>query len=58
MMPEDIRKVVDRLKEDIATIEGWEMCYWNKSLGTNHLKSMAVRLKNDVDTIAAYLKNF
>lgn len=57
-MPEDIRKVVDRLKEDIATIEGWQKCYWNKSLGTNHLKSMAVRLKNDVDTIAAYLKNF
>ena len=57
-MPEDIRKVIDRLKDDIATIEGWNRSYWNKSLGTNHLKSMATMLKNDVDTIAAYLKNF
>ncbi len=31
---------------------------WNKSLGTSHLKTMATMLKNDADTIAAYLKNF
>ena len=57
-MPEDIRKVIDRLKDDIATLEKWDWSYWNKSLGTNHLKSMATMLTNDVNTIAAYLKNF
>lgn len=57
-MPEDIRKVIDRLKDDITTIEKWDRSYWNKSLGTNHLKAMATMLKNDVNTIAAYLKNF
>lgn len=57
-MPEDIRKVIDRLKDDITTIEKWDTSHWNKSLGTNHLKAMAIMLKNDVETIAAYLKNF
>ena len=57
-MPENIRKVIDRLKEDIDTIEKWDRSYWNSSLGTNHLKSMATMLKNDADTIASYLKNF
>lgn len=57
-MPEQIRKAIERLKEDISTIEGWDSSYWNKSLGTGHLKSMATMLKNDADTIAAYLRNF
>ena len=57
-MPENIRKVIDRLKEDIDTIEKWDCSYWNKSLGTNHLKSMATMLKNDAYTFASYLKNF
>ncbi len=57
-MPEDIRKVIDRLKDDITTIEKWDRSYWNKSLGTNHLKAMATMLINDTDTVAAYLKNF
>lgn len=57
-MPEEIRKALARLKEDISTIEGWDSSYWNKSLGTNHLKLMATMLKNDADTIAAYLRNF
>ena len=57
-MPDDIRKVLDRLKEDIATIESWDSSFWNKSLGTNHLKSAATMLKNDADTVANYLKNF
>lgn len=57
-MPEEIRKTIERLKEDISTIEKWDRSFWNKSLGTSHLKSMATMLKNDADTIAAYLKNF
>lgn len=57
-MPDDIRKVLERLKEDIATIESWDSSFWNKSLGTNHLKSAATMLKNDADTVANYLKNF
>ena len=57
-MPEQIRKAIERLKEDVSTIEGWDSSFWNKSLGTNHLKSMATMLKNDADTIAAYLRNF
>lgn len=57
-MPEDIRKVIDRLKDDIATIEKWDSSYWNKILGTSHLKSMATMLTNDANTIATYLKNF
>lgn len=57
-MPEDIRKVIDRLKEDIDTIEKWDGSYWNKSLDTSHLKSMATMLRNDVNTLASYLKNF
>lgn len=57
-MPEEIRKAIERLKEDISTIEGWDRSFWNKSLGTSHLKSMATMLKNDADTIAAYLRNF
>ena len=57
-MPEDIRKVIDRLKDDISTIEKWDRSYWNKSIGTNHLKAMATMLTNDANTIAAYLKNF
>ena len=52
-MPEDIRKVLDRLKEDIAMIESWGASYWNKSLHeTNHLKSAAKMLENDADTTA------
>lgn len=57
-MPEDIRKTIDRLKDDIATIEKWDRSYWNKSLGTSHLKSMATMLTNDANTVATYLKNF
>lgn len=57
-MPEDIRKVINRLKDDITTIEKWDWSYWNKSLGTNHLKAMAIMLTNDANTVAAYLKNF
>jgi len=57
-MEQDIRKVIDRLKEDIATIENWDGSYWNKSLDKSHLKSMAIRLRNDIDTIAFFLKNF
>lgn len=57
-MPEDIKNVIDRLKDDIATIEKWDSSNWNKSLGTSHLKSMATMLTNDANTIAAYLKNF
>ena len=57
-MPEDIKNVIDRLKDDIDTIEKWDRSYWNKSLGTSHLKSMATMLTNDANTIAAYLKNF
>lgn len=57
-MPEQIRKAIERLKEDISTIEEWDRSFWNKSLGTSHLKSMATMLKNDADTIAAYLRNF
>jgi len=57
-MEQDIRKVIDRLKEDIATIENWDGSYWNKSLDKSHLKSMAIMLRNDIDTIAFFLKNF
>ena len=57
-MPEQIRKAIERLKEDISTLERWDRSHWNKSLGTGHLKSMATMLKNDADTIAAHLKNF
>lgn len=57
-MPEEIRKVLERLKEDVSTLEGLDSSFWNKSLGTSHLKSMATMLKNDADTIAAYLRNF
>ena len=57
-MPEDIKNVIDRLKDDIATIEKLDRSYWNKRLGTSHLKSMATMLTNDANTIAAYLKNF
>ena len=57
-MPEDIRKVIDRLKDDIAMIEGWDSSFWNKTLGVNHLKSAAIMLKNDADTVANYIRNF
>ena len=58
-MPEDIRKVLDRLKEDIAMIESWGASYWNKSLHeTNHLKSAAKMLENDADTVANFMRNF
>ena len=57
-MPEDIRKVLDRLKGDIATMEQWDGSYWNKSFGTNHLKAMATMLTNDANTVAAYLQYF
>ena len=53
-MPEDIRKVIDRLKEDIATIENWGSSYWNKSLHEKtHLKLAAKMLKNDADIVAS-----
>lgn len=57
-MPEAIRKVIDRLKDDIAMIESWDSSFWNKRLGTNHLKSSAIMLKNDADTVANYMRNF
>lgn len=57
-MPEEIRKAIERLKDDIITIDKWGQSYWNKSLGTNHLKSMATIIKNDADTVATYLRNF
>lgn len=57
-MPEEIRKALARLTDDITTIENWGQSYWNKSLGANHLKSMATMLKNDADTVATYLRNF
>ena len=57
-MPEDIRKVIDRLKDDIAMIESWDSSFWNKTLGVNHLKSAAIMLKNDADTVANYMRNF
>lgn len=57
-MPEDIRKVLERLKDDISMIEKWDRSYWNKLMGTNHLKSAATMLKNDADTVANYMRNF
>ena len=57
-MPEDVRFLIERLKEDIERLESLDSSYWNKSLGTNHLKSYAKIILNDADSISAYLTHF
>ncbi len=57
-MPEKVRRAIERLREDLNTIESMGSSYWNKSLGTSHLKSSARQIKNDADSLAGFLVDY
>lgn len=48
---------LERLKEDIRELESLDASFWNKSLGVNHLKTLAKTIKNDADNLAESIRN-
>lgn len=48
---------LERLKEDIRELESLDASFWNKSLGTKHLKTLAKTIKNDADNLAESIRN-